>query len=181
VFCEGKNTEPDYILDFARDHGVKVDIGEVTGCPMTLVDAAAALRKKSKKNGSGSFGKNDPIWVVFDCDQHPNIDRAREKARANDIGVSFSNPCFEVWGVLHFQDHDQPMHRHALQKLLASLMPTYARSKRFDYSLMRPTYSDADVRARRLERWRIEQRDPEGNPFTGIYLLLAMLKKGGRN
>lgn len=180
IFCEGKNTEPDYMLSFARECGVRVDVKGAMGAPMTLVDAASELRKKNRKKARGEFGKDDPIWVVFDRDEHPNIDKARDKAGANDIKIAFSNPCIEIWGILHFRDHDQPIHRHDLQRSLVDFMPAYAKSKRFEYEKMRSQYDAADLRAARMERRRIEQGDVEGNPFTGVYLLMRAIKEGGR-
>jgi hypothetical protein len=181
VFCEGKNTEPDYILAFAKDCGVKVHIENEIGAPVTLVDAAAELRKQKTK-GSDSFGKNDPIWVVFDRDEHPNIEQAFDKARGNSIDVAFSNPCIEVWAILHFRDHDRPLHRHEMQRALEEIMPSFKanKSKRFDFGLMRPGYNDADRRAARMEQRRIEQGDPKGNPYTDMYLLMRLIKAGGR-
>jgi hypothetical protein len=181
VLCEGKNTEPDYILAFARDCGVKVHIEDVVGAPMTLVDAAALLRKKKKK-ARDSFERNDPIWVVFDRDEHPQIDQAFDKARGNGIEVVFSNPCIELWAYLHFSDHDKPLHRHEMQKALEKVMPSFKanKSKRFNFDLMRDAYAIADQRAKKMAQRRLDQGDPMGNPFTGMHLLMGLIKAGGR-
>jgi hypothetical protein len=182
VFCEGKNTEPDYILAFAKDCGVKVHIESVVGTPATLVDAAAVLRKSKLRKTNDSYGRSDPIWVVFDCDEHPNLGQAFDKARGNGIEVAFSNPCIEIWAFLHFEDHDKPLHRHEMQKELERVMPSFKanKSKRFDFSLMRPGYNAADERAERMRQRRRDQGDPMGNPYTSMFLLMRLIKQGGR-
>jgi len=37
------------------------------------------------------------IWLVFDKDEIPNFNELIDTAKANDINVGWSNPCFEVW------------------------------------------------------------------------------------
>jgi len=182
VFCEGKKTEPDYILAFAKDCGVKVYIEKDLGTPVTLVDAAAELRKKKSRKARDSYERNDPIWVVFDCDEHPNMHQAFDKAHGNGINVAFSNPCIEIWAFLHFEDHDKPLHRHDMQKALEKVMPSFKanKSKTFDFPLMRSGYVDADQRAEKMQQRRIDQGDPMGNPYTSVFLLMRVIKEGGR-
>jgi hypothetical protein len=50
----------------------------------------------------------DEFWCVFDVEwprNHPGLEEAVWQARANSIKLAVSNPCFELWLILHFQDH----------------------------------------------------------------------------
>jgi hypothetical protein len=161
---------------------VDVHIGDTFGTPITLVDAAVEFRRRRRRRQKDSFEKNDQVWIACDCDQHPQLKRAFDKARANDIGVAFSNPCVEVWAYLHFSDHDKPLGRHEMQKQLSMTMPAYDRdnNKEFDYEQMKDGYHDAVRRAERMEQRRLEQRDPLGNPYTSFYKLTRLIYENGK-
>jgi RloB-like protein len=45
---------------------------------------------------------------VFDVEwprNHPGLEEAVKQAYANGIKLAVSNPCFESWLILHFQNH----------------------------------------------------------------------------
>lgn len=183
VFCEGERTEPEYFECVRKDCGNPLlEIFRAQGCPKTLVDAAVGFRKKSKKKNRDSFESGDEVWVVFDRDDHPNIDEAIIKARDNNLGIAFSNPCFEIWVLLHFTDHDAPIERAKLQREIKKCMPCYdpKRSKALDFALMKDAYEQADERAARMEARRIAEGDPAGNPSTGVYKLVRLIRNNGR-
>ena len=161
---------------------VDLQIGDQTGTPMTLVDAAAELRRRTRRRLKDSFEGNDQVWIACDCDQHPELKRAFDKAGANNIGIAFSNPCVEVWAYLHFADHDKPLSRHEMQRELKKVMPSYDkdRNKVFDYEQMRLGYFDADKRAEKMEKRRLEQRDPLGNPYTSFFRLMRLIYENGK-
>ena len=43
------------------------------------------------------------------------LPRAFDLARRHQISVAVSNPCIELWFVLHFEDHRAWIDRHAVQ------------------------------------------------------------------
>lgn len=64
IFCEGKNTEPDYIEGVARAFGnrlVSIDAQRAAGVPKTLVQKALNARTKNGKP-KNSFEEKDQIW-----------------------------------------------------------------------------------------------------------------------
>ena len=186
VFCEGRNTEPNYLRSFAFEHGNKVVeliLVPAAGVPMTLVRAAVdensrlqALAKKSPDSYDARF----QVWALFDFDEHPKVREALQVARQNKVAVAMSNPCFELWAVLHLQDQDAEIHRHAIQKLLRKLMPKYDyRGKVIDYETIAPYYDDACRRARLICKRRIEENNPQGNPSTNVHELMAVIVENG--
>lgn len=107
VFCEGKVTEPGYLRALERHHGVTniavFDIREGGGVPRTLVERA----KKAKTEADPAAADNTEYWCVFDVEApkpHPGLQDAVVMARDNGIRVAVSNPCFELWLILHFAD-----------------------------------------------------------------------------
>lgn len=188
--CEGKNTEPQYLEKFASDHGnglVRLELIAPAGAPITIVNKAVdkikELCTKAKKKDANSFDKNYEVWAVFDVDEHPNIPKAMDMARANNVKTAISNPCIEIWVLLFFDFHGASIHRHDLQNKLAHLIPTYNPngSKIIDYDLLRDGYAIAKKRAQKLMANHEETgvNFPQGNPSTNIYQLLDKIREQG--
>lgn len=120
IVCEGKETEPIYFEKF-RTKYVNVDVkipdksskgknkGKETD-PSSLVEKAIYYKKRMDiihKDG-------DRVWCIFDVDinyQNPDAKTSKQKeiesaykdAYKNNIYLGISNPCFELWYLLHFQ------------------------------------------------------------------------------
>jgi hypothetical protein len=150
------------------------------GVPVTLVEEAIKGKQSNRRARRNSFERDDEFWVVFDHDEHPNVRESLARARDHNIGVAYSNPCFELWAVLHLQDYDAPADRHEMQSLLKKLMPHYEECKCFDYNGMRLAYEDAVRRAARMDLRRQEEGAPLGNPFTGVYRLTILIRDNGQ-
>ena len=57
------------------------------------------------------------IWLVFDRDSHENFDKLRQEiGKLSDVHVVVSNPCFEYWFLLHYENFkdDLPQKRRLL-------------------------------------------------------------------
>ena len=67
------------------------------------------------------FPSGARIWCVFDFDEHPNLSQAITEAAQSGIDVAVSNPCFELWLVLHLQDQTAYTTRRAVQRRSARL------------------------------------------------------------
>jgi hypothetical protein len=178
IVCEGTVTEPRYFKDVRyHEHSlIELDV-RPGGAPKDLVERAAGLKREA--NGKARKLKDDnqkyeEVWCVFDIDEHPLVPEAKDQARANGIELAISNPCFELWALLHFQDQHAHIERGKLHHRCATHMPGY--EKRLDYGTLRPKYSDALKRAGDLERWH-ESRDTTGaNPSTTVYKLVERIK-----
>ncbi|MBF9194440.1 RloB family protein [Microvirga terrestris] len=185
IVCEGKKTEPYYFEAFANEYGnmlVSVTVVPGAGVPMSVVDAAIRLRNSKTRKKKNSFEEADEVWAVFDCDEHPKIKEATNKARSKSVNVAYSNPCFELWALLHIQDHDAPIHRHDLQKLLKEIMEGYdpQRGKGLNYSIMKAQYETACKRAERMAQRRVDEGNEHGNPFTDVYKLTEKIVANGK-
>lgn len=100
---------------FARRHPeVHLDWGTCGMVPLTLVQRARTDQRASTKDF-------DEIWCVFDVDAHPNLAQAVNEARQSGISVAVSNPCFELWLILHYEDRTAPIDRHDAQSRAEAL------------------------------------------------------------
>lgn len=107
-------------------------------------------------------------------DAYPLIPEAKNQARANGIELAISNPCFELWALLHFQGQSAHIERGRVQHLCRLCMPGY--EKRLDYEALRPKYPDALKRAEDLEKWHASRGTAGANPSTTVYKLVERIK-----
>jgi hypothetical protein len=90
----------------------------------------------------------EEIWCVFDVDEHPLLAEAKHQASANHIKTAISNPCFELWVLLHFQDQRAHIARSVVQSLCRERIPGY--KKLLPCEALAPYLADAMNRAGEL-------------------------------
>ena len=181
VVMEGASTEPRYLKMFRRIHGHQsvtlAPIGGV-GDPRAVVERAIEESRKLKRD---ALADRDSVWAMFDRDIHPRFKEAKDLANGNGISLAISDPCFELWGILHYQDHDAPLDRHECQRLLGDLCPGYRKSgaKVFDdRTAIDKGYLDAVKRAGKSLERRTEEGIPGGNPSTSVHLVTEQIRLG---
>lgn len=146
---------------------------------MTLASAAveAVRQLKRRKNPL-----RDQVWTVFDRDDHPRFDDAVALCRQHDIGVACSDPCFELWLILHLQNFDRPCTRHDVQRELEALHPAYDRNrgKKPDCDTLIRNVEMAEQRAEAQLETRDREANPFGNPSTTVGRLTLKIRETGR-
>jgi RloB-like protein len=156
IVCEGAVTEAGYFKALRaafRNPLVAVEIDDEGGVPKTLVERAVARKRaadRDAKSRRDEFLSYDEVWCVFDVDAHPHLPDARQQARDNGIFLAISNPCFELWALLHFQDHTAHIEREDASRRLKRHLPRY--EKALPFARLHPTYNEAVQRARELDR-----------------------------
>ena len=116
------------------------------------------------------------MWCVFDRDEHERFDEALSMARDNGFKLAVSNPCVELWLLLHFRESPGARHRHDVQKMLGDHLPGY--DKKLDFDKLAHGVADATARAKRLDAAAEERGDARyGNPSTGFYRLTDSMAK----
>jgi hypothetical protein len=181
VLCEGEKTEPEYIRGlqrWCRNHLVEVIIPKERGVPLTLVRLAkerhAAAQAEAKRHRDDLLGF-DRVWCVFDVDEHPGLSEAIDMAGANGIELAISNPCFELWLLLHFRESPGARHRHRVQAMMKAFVTRY--DKEIDFSVYEPGYMDAMRRALALGRACEADGEPHRNPSTGVAGLTEIIRR----
>ncbi|HEX7181375.1 MAG TPA: RloB family protein [Thermoanaerobaculia bacterium] len=183
VLCEGEVTEPEYFRALRRASvNTQVEI-VIEGCgedPKALVERAAE-RKKSSDRVARERDEHlwyDEIWCVFDVDDHARLPDARQQARDNGLRLAVSNPCFEIWALLHFQPQTAYLERDKARNRLKTHLPDYDKELPFDR--LRPGYEEAVRRAEGLDRTCERNGCPGDNPSTGVYVLTERIREEGK-
>ena len=176
LFCEGKNTEPHYFEALKQKYKQYVDlrIKGAIGVPMTITKEIIKEKEKKKIDNI-----EDQYWAVFDCDEHPCYERAKKECHDRNIPFAYSDPCFELWHILHFQEYDKSCKRHDVQKLAETLIEGYERKtgKTTDFYPLLDKLEEAEERAEKQRQNRETEGRTNGSPSTSIYELTRAIKK----
>jgi len=189
LFCEGSKTEPLYFMVLkSRDNGslISIQFGDKGRAPITLAEKAVKfVKSRGSMRGKGGrrnlFEEQDQVWVVFDRDEHERFDEAVSLCETNGIGVARSNPCFEVWLILHMVDYDRQDDRHLVKKTFDRLVLEYGLelSGKAIFEKLTTAVEDAEERAEELDRRRREEGQPYGRPSTTVGELTRAIGKAG--
>ena len=181
VLTEGKTTEPGYLSRWARRNDrndrIHLDLSDTGMTPDALVRRARehVRRNRQSKRADPDF---DEIWCVFDTDEHPNLPGAIDDARRSGIEVAVSNPCFELWLVLHVEDQTAHVHRHEVQRRANELgLSDGKKITDAAWSRLIEAFETAKQRARALdERHEGNDSPPRSNPSTDVWRLADRIR-----
>ncbi|MEU4886344.1 RloB family protein [Streptomyces xinghaiensis] len=101
MVCGAENTESGYLNGFKRHFKkptVSLKILEKPGSTVEVVRDAIGATERSQ-------GDYDQVWCVVDVDQYRDFDEAGRLADEHEVRLAVSNPCFELWLLLHHADH----------------------------------------------------------------------------
>lgn len=184
IYCEGEKTEPGYFgaLRQLFKNSLLIEIEPVGGVAMTVArDAVARAQREGLAQGSrkpkDSFAENDQIWAIFDRDEHPNFENAVAHCETRGVKVGRSNPCFELWLILHEEQYDRPDDRDGVCARLRELRPEYDPNggKSCDWQNMILRLAEAEERAEKQIALRNRDSSPYGRPSTTVGRLTAAM------
>ncbi|HEX6360636.1 MAG TPA: RloB family protein [Actinophytocola sp.] len=150
IFCEGEASEPDYINALKRlpevrgNTSINIEIATERGVPLPLVRRAVERACDDEV---------DECWCVFDVEwpkHHPNLDEAVRLAQEHGIRLAISNPCFELWLILHFEEQTAFLSTADAERKSHKL--DGRAGKRIDAAAYMDRRTTATVRALRLSR-----------------------------
>ncbi|MBL8148426.1 MAG: RloB domain-containing protein [Blastocatellia bacterium] len=78
------------------------------------------------------LGENDELWLVIDVDRWGDKKLGQVAAESNQrsFNLAVSNPCFEVWLYLHFDEiKETKLSCNELEKKLKDSLGSYDKSK----------------------------------------------------
>jgi hypothetical protein len=182
VFAEGAETEPVYFTNWYRLHRdrviVKVAPHRGTTTPMELVKRAISQRDQDIRDARRGLGDAyNEYWCVFDVDVHPRLREALELAVSEDIKIALSNPCIELWLILHFENQTAHLERDDAQREAQKLLCCGKTPTPSALKLLVKKYNDAKGRARELDRKHEEDASPpNSNPSSGVWRLVDAIR-----
>lgn len=187
LFCEGDNTEPEYFKALQRYYPttlVQVQARGGKGAPKTIAKYAAeharqlGISPKSRRaRPRDSFEESDEVWAVFDRDSHDDVEQSILECCNAGVGVAYSNPCFEIWLLLHYKEFHAPIDRWKLSDVLREHCPEYDPNG----SKTAPPDIVKDVRTAETRSWRLltgrwAEGIPFGRPSTTVGMLTRKIK-----
>jgi len=173
LIAEGSKSEPNYFAAVARLFGLtalEIPRDHRTDPEGLVREALANLKKES-----GLIA-----LVTFDRDEHPNYAAALGLARGHPtygdrLFVYPSNPCFELWLILHFEVVRAPLTRQQALAKLIRYVPDYAKgSARCMDELA--SQLDAALANAKIANKQAELDGTE-NPRTDIPELIAKMRE----
>lgn len=183
IFCEGERTEPEYLDALKRQPPVRdvaaVDLRVETGQGGSVPRALVAMATEARARAIEEDAEIDEFWCVFDVEwpkNHPGLGEAVRQARANGINLAVSNPCFELWLILHFQDCTAWLDNNQARRLRRQV--DGSSDKGLEASKYMPFVGDATRRAAGLDKRHFKDGTvfPHDNPSSGMHRLLAAVE-----
>jgi RloB-like protein len=162
IATNGESTERAYFNRLKQEPWVRPRVVVVVerGSPVNVVRGAARRRQRD------DF---DEAWAVCDVDEFATEQAAHEAVTA-DVKLAWSNPCFEVWLLLHYGNCTRFVENaKKARDLLREQDPAWDKTA-LDFDRFRDRIDDALRRAERLDA------PPEGNPSTGVGEIIAALR-----
>ncbi|MBO0868076.1 MAG: RloB domain-containing protein [Micromonosporaceae bacterium] len=168
VVCGADCTEPQYLRGL-RDHVANraVDLKILTKgrAPQQVVDYARKVRDNSERDF-------DKVWCVIDVDEF-DIDVAEVAARAARIDLAVSNPCFELWLLLHHEDCRTHLPSYDSVCLrLRKYVPRYDKTE-LDFA---DYVSGVDVAVDPAKRLEPDGTSYGSNPSTNVWKLVELIR-----
>lgn len=127
IFCEGK-TEKMYFSLFksslkkdSKYNNLIIKIANASGNAKRVLDYANCFFKEDEARNKY---KNFDRYLVFDCDAPPNIREVIEisKKSSNEYKLLISNPNFELWLLMHYENVNKKLTKSQINKKLKERM-----------------------------------------------------------
>ncbi|HWB34626.1 MAG TPA: RloB family protein [Rugosimonospora sp.] len=165
VVCGAAKTEDQYLRGLRQsvdDRAVDIQLKSRPRAPAQVVEHASRL------NASDDF---DEVWCVIDVDDF-DIPSAVTAARRVGIELAVSNPCFELWLLLHHEDRRAYLQDYrAVLVRLRKYVPGYDKTE-LSFADFAGGVQAAIDRARALEP---TGTDHQINPSTSMWRLAGKI------
>lgn len=120
----------------------------------------------------------DDIWCVLDHDNRSNINEIIQEMGNAGFHVALSNPCFELWFLLHYTYSSSNLtSEQAKNELKKKYINDYDKSMSGIYSILEPHQHAAMFAAEQLRKYHSDNNNDEmSNPSTNVDKLVDFLE-----
>lgn len=152
-------------------NNIKIKNPNDTDC-CSLIDVSAGwMQQLDIDTGSG-----DRVFCVLD---HPGklndkIRKAIKKAETRGIELIFTNPCIELWFLLHFRPVTGPMIAKEVEKELKKFIKNYRKG---DMNIFDKIKDRTDIALKNAQKIQLKDLYEYRNPSTNINTLVLFIKK----
>lgn len=186
IYCEGECTEEQYFKGLKHELKslpVTICMGGDHGEPKSLVRSAVKHKERAPQSAADRYTSYDEVWCVVDVEAprpHPSLDEALKLARQAGVNMAVSNPCFELWLLLHLKDVSAYQTSAGAQSALEQEADCGYSSQRkhLDYAKLRGPDGSRHAKAReRAQKLRTtSETGHRANPWTDVDLLVERLR-----
>jgi hypothetical protein len=167
VFCEGESEEL-YIQYLRSKYRLPVEIVP----KITKNKIHERIIRESIK--SSPRHEKDQIFLMYDIDVRGLLEKLQIIQKRMKSILLVSNPCFELWYVLHYGNHTAEITSENCFRKLVSLCSAY--KKGFLPSKLKVKIEEKKGEAiRRAKKLKLYE-----NPSTSIYQFIELLENGTR-
>lgn len=177
IFTNGEETETRYFKSKKSEIGsinIEINIDFINAEPLKLVNDVLAI-----------MNNFDDYWVVFDKDSFPQFDNAIKKATSHNLNVAYSNECFELWFLLHFNLIESATRRKEYPLKLTKKLQKLTGDKKIKYSKNSKKLQKLDIYSLIKEKENFAIKNAEKllkengrkNPSTAVHLLVERLNE----
>ncbi len=164
VFCEGE-TEEEYVKYLRSVFRIPIEINSKrTGDSISKRFINGYLNTKTRH-------AKDKIFLMFDLD----VDGTLQKLRELGGILLASNPCLELWFVLHHRDQSANISSSNCIRTLKEIWPNYQKGKLTE-SQKRELIENINEAKARAQQLRCHD-----NPSTSVDLLIGYLEQALEN
>jgi len=178
IACEGSVTERNYFQSIFLELIGNYNIAKTS---LIIARHTATHPRGVLEDLEKALKKDDEFehkWIVIDRDEHESFAETLDQAESIKVKVAYSNPSFEFWFLLHFDDYTTPTHRHHIPDLLKKYI-NYKKNSKTTYHEILPFQEIAIKRAKKLiDKFTLDGRrlnPTKDNPSTTVYKLVEVL------
>ena len=191
IVCDAKETEPVYFKNFkARNKPLEVAVVDKAAGKSFDELIQETLRAKDKYIAGTESSSS--LWLVADVDvnrhtknneqvRQNQIEKLKKDAAFQGFKVVLSNPCFELWFLLHFSYSTGYLsdYNGVLQKLLKHI-PEYKKTTDV-FTMLENEMTKAILNGKKLKKHHeglgVTLKDVKMNPYTDVFELVEELTK----
>jgi len=131
------------------------------------------------------FGEGDQFWLVCDMDHWSdpshisNLTGVLQKCRHKGIQVALSNPCFDLWLLLHFSDAPDDNRGptcNVIEAEIRKVVGQYSKTKVYDLPISMGRVRDAITRSKKNP---CEEGKMPNPCSTAVHLIIEGMVHGG--
>lgn len=180
LVCQGAETEPIYFNNFRKkDCDIAIHIHRDAGKDPIAITKTAKYLKNDQYKGAVI----ERIFCIYDVDNTPEtvLKKSYKISIDNGLETCISNPCFEIWYLLHFLYSTSRYNSYDDVNMdLINHVHGYAKNKDI-FNLLLPNQQKAIANAKRLEKHHKDVNDDPSicgsNPSTQIFIIVEYLNQ----
>lgn len=170
IATEGEVTEKVYFNGLFRRKNIRMPILETTkGNSSPEKVLKRLIRYKNEYNASP-----DELWLVIDRDswEKKSLETIKRECESKGFNLMISNPCFELWLLLHQKNPKQPLTGKDCEREIKKFIPGFSKSN-YNLSDLLENINKAINHAKRLDHKNTINHAPSTKVFELVEKLVS--------